>query len=97
MGWARYVHSMRVFVFNSGLFYIRPTEAALALLDRVAARLEAENGWDQAIFNEVCRAAAKLIPTYLLLLFAAHTLLRLQSLQHFASTFAIDLGLCVQQ
>ena len=23
MGWARYAHSMRVFVLNSGLFYIR--------------------------------------------------------------------------
>ena len=23
MGWARYAHSMRIFVFNSGLFYIR--------------------------------------------------------------------------
>lgn len=23
MGWARYAHSMRVFVFNSGLFYLR--------------------------------------------------------------------------
>ena len=56
MGWARYAHSMRVFVFNSGLFYIRPTPAALDLLDRIALRLAAENGWDQAIFNEV-RAA----------------------------------------
>lgn len=35
MGWARYAHSMRVFVFNSGLFYIRPTAAAMDLLDRV--------------------------------------------------------------
>ena len=54
MGWARYAHSMRVFVFNSGLFYIRPTPASLDLLDRIALRLAAENGWDQAIFNEVC-------------------------------------------
>ena len=44
---------MRVFVFNSGLFYIRPTLAALDLLDRIAYRLDHENGWDQAIFNEV--------------------------------------------
>ena len=49
---ARYAHSMRVFVFNSGLFYIRPTPAALDLLDRLVARVESENGWDQAIFNE---------------------------------------------
>ena len=46
---------MRVFVFNSGLFYIRPTPAALDLLDRLVARVESENGWDQAIFNEVCQ------------------------------------------
>ena len=49
---ARYAHSMRVFVFNSGLFYIRPTPAALELMDRLVARVESENGWDQAIFNE---------------------------------------------
>ena len=53
MGWARYAHSMRVFVLNSGLFYIRPTLASLDLLDRIAFRLDTENGWDQAIFNEV--------------------------------------------
>jgi arabinosyltransferase len=53
MGWARYAHSMRVFVFNSGLFYIRPTEASMALLDQIVYRVEHENGWDQAIFNEV--------------------------------------------
>ena len=44
---------MRVFVFNSGLFYMRPTPAALDLLDRLVARVESEDGWDQAIFNEV--------------------------------------------
>lgn len=53
MGWSRYIHSMRVFVFNSGLFYIRPTLASLDLLDRIAYRLDHESGWDQAIFNEV--------------------------------------------
>lgn len=53
MGWARYAHSMRVFVLNSGLFYIRPTQASLDLLQRIADRLDTEDGWDQAIFNEV--------------------------------------------
>lgn len=53
MGWARYAHSMRVFVMNSGLFYIRPTAASAALLDRIVHRLNTEDGWDQAIFNEV--------------------------------------------
>lgn len=53
MGWARYAHSMRVFCFNSGLFYIRPTEAASLLLKKVMHRIETESGWDQALFNEV--------------------------------------------
>ena len=57
MGWSRYIHSMRVFVFNSGLFYIRPTLASLDLLDRIAYRLDHENGWDQAIFNEVSKTS----------------------------------------
>ena len=56
MGWARYAHSMRVFCFNSGLFYMRPTEASVLLLDTVAHRIATENGWDQAIFNEVRQA-----------------------------------------
>lgn len=58
MGWSRYIHSMRVFVFNSGLFYIRPTLASLDLLDRIAYRLDHEDGWDQAIFNEVSHMCA---------------------------------------
>ena len=49
---------MRVFVFNSGLFYIRPTLASLDLLDRIAYRLDHEDGWDQAIFNEVSHMCA---------------------------------------
>lgn len=53
MGWARYAHSMRLFCFNSGLFYIRPTQASMDLLKRVMHRIETEAGWDQAIFNEV--------------------------------------------
>ena len=52
MGWARYAHSMRIFVFNSGLFYLRPTIATMALLDKLIYRVESENGWDQALFNE---------------------------------------------
>ena len=60
MGWARYAHSMRVFVINSGLFYIRPTLASLELLDRITYRLNTENGWDQAIFNEVNPASLTL-------------------------------------
>ncbi|KAM7280150.1 hypothetical protein ACFE04_007284 [Oxalis oulophora] len=52
MGWARYAHTMRIWVYNSGFFYIRPTIASIELLDRVADRLAHENLWDQAVFNE---------------------------------------------
>ncbi|KAG9148084.1 hypothetical protein Leryth_003652 [Lithospermum erythrorhizon] len=52
MGWARYAHTMRIWVYNSGFFYIRPTLPAIELLDRVADRLAHENAWDQAVFNE---------------------------------------------
>ncbi|KAI3686694.1 hypothetical protein L1987_80378 [Smallanthus sonchifolius] len=53
MGWARYVHTMRIWVYNSGFFYLRPTLAAIELLDRVADRLSHEPyAWDQAVFNE---------------------------------------------
>ncbi|KAM7514152.1 hypothetical protein LguiA_003735 [Lonicera macranthoides] len=53
MGWARYAHTMRIWVYNSGFFYIRPTLPSIELLDRVANRLTHQpNSWDQAVFNE---------------------------------------------
>lgn len=52
MGWARYAHTMRIWVYNSGFFYMRPTIPSIALLDRVAGRLSREKAWDQAVFNE---------------------------------------------
>lgn len=52
MGWARYAHTMRIWVYNSGFFFIRPTLPSLELLDRVATRLSQEKAWDQAVFNE---------------------------------------------
>lgn len=52
MGWARYAHTMRIWVYNSGFFYIRPTIPSIELLDRVAYRLAHEKAWDQAVFNE---------------------------------------------
>lgn len=52
MGWARYAHTMRIWVYNSGFFYIRPTIPSIELLDRVATRLSKEVAWDQAVFNE---------------------------------------------
>ncbi|KAL6546047.1 hypothetical protein OROGR_009921 [Orobanche gracilis] len=42
MGWARYAHTMRIWVYNSGFFYIRPTIPSIELLDRVAGRLARE-------------------------------------------------------
>ncbi|KAI4389577.1 hypothetical protein MLD38_001791 [Melastoma candidum] len=52
-GWSRIVHSTRLWVFNSGFFYLRPTEAAIELMDRVTARLRLDpNLWDQDVFNE---------------------------------------------
>ena len=53
MGWARFAHTMRIWVYNSGFFYIRPTIPSIELLDRVAGRLSREpRSWDQAVFNE---------------------------------------------
>ncbi|XP_027331693.1 arabinosyltransferase RRA3-like [Abrus precatorius] len=54
MGWARYAHTMRIWAYNSGFFYIRPTLPSIELLDRVAARISKEDPkpWDQAVFNE---------------------------------------------
>ncbi|CAN6300433.1 unnamed protein product [Urochloa humidicola] len=43
---------MRIWVYNSGFFYIRPTIPSIELLDRVAYRLSHEKAWDQAVFNE---------------------------------------------
>lgn len=53
MGWSRYAHTMRIWVFNSGFFYIRPTIPSIELLDRVVDRLSKEKAWDQAVFNEL--------------------------------------------
>ncbi|CAN8312574.1 unnamed protein product [Cochlearia groenlandica] len=52
MGWARYAHTMRIWVFNSGFFYLRPTIPSIELLDRVADRLSKAKLWDQSVFNE---------------------------------------------
>ncbi|KAG8368268.1 hypothetical protein BUALT_Bualt15G0027600 [Buddleja alternifolia] len=52
MGWARYAHTMRIWVYNSGFFYIRPTMPSIELFDRVTRRLSSMNAWDEAVFNE---------------------------------------------
>lgn len=51
MGWSRWAHTIRVFTLNSGLFYIRPNERTIALMDRISARLMKSMEWDQAVFN----------------------------------------------
>ncbi|CAO2832535.1 unnamed protein product [Amaranthus hypochondriacus] len=53
MGWSRYVHTTRIWVYNSGFFYIRPTLPSIEVLDRVTEKLSKEGGWDQAVFNQV--------------------------------------------
>ena len=32
MGWARYAQTIRIFVLNSGLFYIQPSERTVRLM-----------------------------------------------------------------
>ncbi|XVE69925.1 hypothetical protein DITRI_Ditri10aG0030600 [Diplodiscus trichospermus] len=52
MVWSRYIVTTRIWVYNSGFFYIRPTIPSIELLDRVADRLARDNLWDQVVFNE---------------------------------------------
>jgi len=53
MGWARYAQTIRHFVFNSGLFYIRSNTRTVELMQRIAKKLEqAPHSWDQSVYNE---------------------------------------------
>uniref|UniRef100_A0A061SJT2 Glycosyltransferase cazy family gt77-like protein n=1 Tax=Tetraselmis sp. GSL018 TaxID=582737 RepID=A0A061SJT2_9CHLO len=52
MGWSRYAHTIRLFMVNSGLFYVRPSSRTVELMDRLTERLSREAAWDQAAFNE---------------------------------------------
>ncbi len=47
MGWSRWAHTIRVFTLNSGLFYIRPNERTIGLMDRITERLNKNKEWDQ--------------------------------------------------
>lgn len=47
MGWSRWAHSFRVLSLNSGLFYTRPNERTIRLMDRITDRLNKEKAWDQ--------------------------------------------------
>ncbi|GAV90583.1 Nucleotid_trans domain-containing protein, partial [Cephalotus follicularis] len=52
-GPARYVHTPRIWCYNAGFFYIRPTIPSIQLVDRVVDRLARDpKAWDQAVFNE---------------------------------------------
>ncbi|KAL6751100.1 nucleotide-diphospho-sugar transferase-domain-containing protein [Haematococcus lacustris] len=53
MGWSRWAHSFHIFTLNSGLFYIKPSERTIDLMDRITDRLNKEMAWDQAVFNEI--------------------------------------------
>eukprot|EP00873_Tetraselmis_striata_P001105 jgi/Tetstr1/421369/TSEL_012338.t1 len=52
MGWSRYAHTVRTFMLNSGLFFIRPSTRTVLLMDRLTERLAREKVWDQQAFNE---------------------------------------------
>lgn len=45
-----------IFIFldtdRCSILFCRPTQATTELLDKIIYRVETENGWDQALFNE---------------------------------------------
>ena len=47
MGWSRWAHSFHIFTLNSGLFYIKPSERTIGLMDRITDRLNKQMEWDQ--------------------------------------------------
>lgn len=53
MGWARYAATMRIYVMNSGLFYLRSNERTVQLMDRCTAKLASSHAWDQVVLNEM--------------------------------------------
>jgi hypothetical protein len=42
MGWARYAQTIRIFVLNSGLFYIQPSERTVRCVQACAALMSSE-------------------------------------------------------
>ena len=49
MGWARYAQTIRIFVLNSGLFYIQPSERTISLMNRINDYLKVVKAWDQTV------------------------------------------------
>jgi hypothetical protein len=41
-----------VFARNSGMFFLQATHEALAMVQRLARRMEVEGTWDQSAFNQ---------------------------------------------
>ncbi|KMZ57406.1 hypothetical protein ZOSMA_86G00410 [Zostera marina] len=80
MGWSRHAHTMRIWAFNSGLFYIRPTIPSIELLDRATEILSEGNKWDQAVFNELLFFPSS--PTYS----GIHISKRVMDIYHFMNT-----------
>ena len=52
MGWARYAQTIRIFVLNSGLFYMRASDRTVDLMDKISDHLANHKDWDQTVFNE---------------------------------------------
>ncbi|KAK4781834.1 hypothetical protein SAY86_015936 [Trapa natans] len=53
MVWSRLIDTNRIWVYNSGCFYVRPTVAAIELMDRVTSRMiKQPDSWDQEVYNE---------------------------------------------
>lgn len=52
MGWARYAQTVRIFVLNSGLFYMMPSQRTVNLMDKITDHLQSHKDWDQTVFNE---------------------------------------------
>mmetsp|Transcript_874 Transcript_874/g.3192 ORF Transcript_874/g.3192 Transcript_874/m.3192 type:complete len:441 (-) Transcript_874:158-1480(-) len=52
MGWSRYAQKFELFALNSGLFYLRSTPSALALVDAINEHLKKNKAWDQTVYNE---------------------------------------------
>ncbi|KAI4389580.1 hypothetical protein MLD38_001793 [Melastoma candidum] len=53
MGRSSIIHTTRLWVYNSGYFYLRPTKPSIELLDRVWTRMDQDPGqWDQDVYNE---------------------------------------------
>jgi hypothetical protein len=49
---SKYISQVRLVARNSGLFYLSATHQSLRLMKTLAARVAAENVWDQSAYNQ---------------------------------------------